>query len=561
MSLLLLFTNRWLPTQLGSSLKVWLQGNQLTTTPISSWPDASGNGNNAGEAPGNEPDVAAANLNGMNVAQFTGSNTDLLDITSGAVSGFTEGTIFFVAKAASTANMSLPVTRSSGAAFPDQYNNDGLGAIATSNFSSTSKTIPDPGGTTSWHIAAFRSKASDWRMRWNGTEIFTTGTNTFEATTGKVRLGQEYVGSWFTGHLAEVIIVNSFLTTAEAEQIEGYLAHKWGLTSVLPGGHTYKTNPPYVVQSVSMTASPGTFSYTGQSVNLTRSLQMPADAGVFSYSGQSVQLLPGVSMVASQGTFSYTGQSVNLTALRSMPAGQATFSYTGQAANLTLARTMAAGLGTFSYAGQATTLTVSRRMTADPGAFTYTGQSANLLLGRSMVAAPGSFAYSGQDAGLLASYTMVAAPGVFSYAGQDVTLTLGSSSATSIVAGTGVFTYAGQDIAFTITLAPPPDPWQVEDDPPPVIFVPDPDPETAGVIGPYTVAYYDPVYYLTDGPAYGVDDDPGDVDFEPDPDPPPTDDTEGGYHSLFYDPAFYDTTEQTWLLEDDPPLVALLEET
>ena len=26
--------------------------------------------------------------------------------------------------------------------------------------------------------------------------------------------------------------------------VEGYLAHKWNLTSLLPAGHPYKTNPP-----------------------------------------------------------------------------------------------------------------------------------------------------------------------------------------------------------------------------------------------------------------------------------------------------------------------------
>lgn len=55
-------------------------------------------------------------------------------------------------------------------------------------------------------------------------------------------------GQFFQGYLFEAIIylVDSYDTEAESERekIEGYLAHKWGLTSSLPAGHPYKTNPP-----------------------------------------------------------------------------------------------------------------------------------------------------------------------------------------------------------------------------------------------------------------------------------------------------------------------------
>ena len=33
-------------------------------------------------------------------------------------------------------------------------------------------------------------------------------------------------------------------TQAESDKVEGYLAHKWGLTANLPSGHPYKTSMP-----------------------------------------------------------------------------------------------------------------------------------------------------------------------------------------------------------------------------------------------------------------------------------------------------------------------------
>ena len=51
-----------------------------------------------------------------------------------------------------------------------------------------------------------------------------------------------------TGYIAEVVIANSKLSTADRQRLEGYLAHKWGLTNNLPAGHPYKYEPPYKVE-------------------------------------------------------------------------------------------------------------------------------------------------------------------------------------------------------------------------------------------------------------------------------------------------------------------------
>jgi hypothetical protein len=47
----------------------------------------------------------------------------------------------------------------------------------------------------------------------------------------------------FTGSIKEIIIT-SVNTDTDREKIEGYLAHKWGLTSDLPTSHPYKTTAP-----------------------------------------------------------------------------------------------------------------------------------------------------------------------------------------------------------------------------------------------------------------------------------------------------------------------------
>ena len=48
----------------------------------------------------------------------------------------------------------------------------------------------------------------------------------------------------WNGSIYEVVFHNGTLSDANKENIEGYLAHKFNQESLLPSGHTYKTNPP-----------------------------------------------------------------------------------------------------------------------------------------------------------------------------------------------------------------------------------------------------------------------------------------------------------------------------
>jgi hypothetical protein len=86
----------------------------------------------------------------------------------------------------------------------------------------------------------------------NGTQ-WGTNTFTFNATNVGIALGMRYTGgslrvdngaSAFDGNISEVILYNTALNTTQRQQIEGYLAWKWGLQSTLPAGHPFKTAAP-----------------------------------------------------------------------------------------------------------------------------------------------------------------------------------------------------------------------------------------------------------------------------------------------------------------------------
>lgn len=51
-------------------------------------------------------------------------------------------------------------------------------------------------------------------------------------------------GYYFNGSMYEIVVYNSYLSGQQREQVEGYLAWKWGLAGQLPAAHPYKLFPP-----------------------------------------------------------------------------------------------------------------------------------------------------------------------------------------------------------------------------------------------------------------------------------------------------------------------------
>ncbi len=53
-----------------------------------------------------------------------------------------------------------------------------------------------------------------------------------------------YGGDYYQGMIYEVLVFNPGLSLDRRQKIEGYLAHKWGVSGSLDAGHPYKGSPP-----------------------------------------------------------------------------------------------------------------------------------------------------------------------------------------------------------------------------------------------------------------------------------------------------------------------------
>jgi hypothetical protein len=89
-------------------------------------------------------------------------------------------------------------------------------------------------GTTLTHYSNAASYASGSATSYSAG--LTTGVGgRLQTTGGLVEL--------MVGTIYEVVVFSSALSTAQRQQVEGYLATKWGLQGSLPASHPYKNTP------------------------------------------------------------------------------------------------------------------------------------------------------------------------------------------------------------------------------------------------------------------------------------------------------------------------------
>lgn len=217
-----------------SGCKLWLKGDDAATGSITTWPDASGQGNDATAF--GAPTGVDTVVNGHKIVRLNGTS-DYFSLPN-LLSGATAGTAFIVVKIDSD-----PPSNPVQTGHP-------MGVFGTDNDAShypyTDGTIYHDFGTTSrkdfnptpslasWRVYGVMSASADWRAYLDGTLVFSTGTNTVAfGATPLIGHDSRIAGGNYTytdGDIAEVIIYNSALTTLRREQVETYLGDKYGIT-------------------------------------------------------------------------------------------------------------------------------------------------------------------------------------------------------------------------------------------------------------------------------------------------------------------------------------------
>ena len=251
----------WSPAQITTAL--WLDAADASTvttvsSAVSQWNDKSGNARHVTQAiEASRPTFTANAINGRSALDFDGSNDTLIN-TSAALQRNVGGTsLFAVTKLdVNTAGEKLilqTLTGLSGSRSVLRY------AAANTGFNAGGRRLQADSfqsqGASSYssnvtiNCAIFNYSSATLSLIENGAvtvnaATFQTAGNT-ENNAGGLHIGASAVGATlWDGYFAEIIIVESAVPLSTRQRIEGYLAHKWGLTANLPSDHPYRIIPP-----------------------------------------------------------------------------------------------------------------------------------------------------------------------------------------------------------------------------------------------------------------------------------------------------------------------------
>jgi hypothetical protein len=239
---------------------VWLDAADLSTitiaTGVSEWRDKSGNGRHVSQGTASQQPSYDA-ING--IVTFDGSNDFLSNATVGA-SGLTSVSFLTVMLMnAGGNNQDLPMgigpTGSTGAVRCLYRSSNGttVGFTGWGRDVASSAFSYDIGGQYriigAWNTQL--ATPNNVRITRDGATPIAYTTNAALNTTadgfsvGSLRGAA--VGSYYSNiSVREIIVLYEAVSDLKRQLIEGYLAHKWGLTANLPAAHPFKNRPPLI---------------------------------------------------------------------------------------------------------------------------------------------------------------------------------------------------------------------------------------------------------------------------------------------------------------------------
>lgn len=236
----------WQPSNF-SSLFGWLDASDEgsiteTSGAVSQWDDKSGNNYHATASGASRPTTGANTQNSLNVIDFS---SDWFVLNSGLYGLLNQAySLFAVSKTNNNGSQQRIINFDNGGSVGGlRYKS----AAGTTQFSSGQFAGPDDTSITKtdYNILGGRRSGTEQSISANGNTFVTdAGANNTTPTNGNIGTFLDGTADSLEGSIAEIIFFNIRLSDDEFDIVEGYLAHKWGLTARLPSDHPYKSSAP-----------------------------------------------------------------------------------------------------------------------------------------------------------------------------------------------------------------------------------------------------------------------------------------------------------------------------
>ena len=285
-----------------SGCSLWLDANDPTTVTFSSgsnvstWIDKSGSNNNHSNAVGsvtysgntmNFPGTACLSNSSVNGYSF-GATSPITTFLVFSYSGFYTGS-----NAVMFSYGQVTCSQTGYVLYVDAANSNYTGTVYCAVLMVRNPILTNTQYIVSDSMSYTGSSGSFNRAGWiNGSNLITTNASTTGVNltnSGGSTVGYDRAGAYMYGTISELIYYNTTLTTAQRQNIEGYLAQKWGQTSKLPSFHPGVKSPLYPSLTQNrMLNSPKTGIFYPPSIAGCQVWLDASDPTLFSYSSGSV---------------------------------------------------------------------------------------------------------------------------------------------------------------------------------------------------------------------------------------------------------------------------------
>ena len=257
------YTTTFAPTSI-AGCQLWLDAADATTftitsgSNVSTWSDKSGSNSSLSNTTSNPPYFTT--YNGYPTVSFRGSLSSTSNVLSNQTFSVAPANISIFIVTQALQNGSTYIYPGILTIFPNPLSGyDYRNGLSISGGNATTQILSVYGGGTGNTITGIDYSGSGLTPRGvysvvnttnilyayaNGTQ-WGTNTFTFDATNVGIALGMRHLGSLraeggasaYDGNISEVLVYNTALTATQRQQVEGYLAWKWGLQAQLSNTH------------------------------------------------------------------------------------------------------------------------------------------------------------------------------------------------------------------------------------------------------------------------------------------------------------------------------------
>lgn len=236
----------WNPSNAATPVALWLKADAITGKSdgdgVTTWSDSSGSGANASSGGYTAPLYKTGQINGLPVVRVSGTLGAAMRSYPAAAANYE---LFAFARMNGGANARLI-----GAVLAN--NNWLMGWWSgVENVMYAVGWVAGPTGvtaTTNWHSYSGYFDGTNTTFNDYGNLIASDASGTSSPNGGIALGGYDPTGTQelSNGDIAEVILYNSNLSSADRHRVEGYMAWKYGQQSSLPSGHAYVSAAPTI---------------------------------------------------------------------------------------------------------------------------------------------------------------------------------------------------------------------------------------------------------------------------------------------------------------------------